>query len=157
RFHTVIWPAMLMSAGLPVPRLVFGHGFMTMNGQRMSKSLGTNVDPIEAANRHGIDALRLYVAKEVPFGGDGDFSWGRFDEKYNVDLANNLGNLVSRVTAMAHQFRKGRLVPTGLGPDQLATVADKASNGYCESMDALALHEGVARAFSLIDATNEYI
>jgi methionyl-tRNA synthetase len=157
RFHTVIWPAMLMSAGLPIPRLVFGHGFVSMNGQRMSKSLGTIVDPIDAASRHGVDALRLYLVKEIPFGSDGDFSWERFDEKYNVDLANNLGNLVSRVTAMAHQFRQGRLIPTRLGPDRLAAAADQAADGYRHSMDALALHDAVARAYALVDATNEYI
>ena len=113
RFHTVIWPAMLMSAGLPLPRQVFGHGFMTMNGQRMSKTLGTIVDPIEAADRLGADPLRLYLVKEIAFGGDGDFSWERYDERYNVDLANNLGNLVSRVAAMADQYRQGRLIPVG--------------------------------------------
>ena len=108
RFHTVIWPAMLMSAGLPLPRKVFGHGFMTVGGERMSKSNpGTIIDPIEAATRHGVDPLRLYLVKEIAFGGDGDFSWERFDERYNTDLANNLGNLVSRVTAMAHQYRQG--------------------------------------------------
>ena len=100
---------MLMSAGLPLPRQIFGHGFMTVNGQRMSKSLGTVVDPIEAAERFGADPLRLYLVKEIPFGGDGDFSWERYDERYNVDLANNLGNLVSRVAAMADQYRQGRL------------------------------------------------
>ena len=105
RFHTVIWPAMLMSAGVALPRKVFGHGFMTLSGQRMSKSMGTAVDPIDAANRHGVDPLRLYLTKEISFGGDGDFSWERYDERYNTDLANNLGNLVSRVTAMAHQYR----------------------------------------------------
>jgi methionyl-tRNA synthetase len=106
RFHSVIWPAMLMAAKLPLPRQVFGHGFMTMNGQRMSKSLGTVIDPIEAADRFGPlghDPLRLYLVKEIVFGGDGDFTWERYDERYNADLANNLGNLVSRVTAMAHR------------------------------------------------------
>ena len=93
RFHAVIWPAMLMSAKLPLPRQVFGHGFMTLGGQRMSKSLGTIVDPIEAADRLGVDPLRLYLVKEIPFGGDGDFDWARYDERYNADLANNLGNL----------------------------------------------------------------
>jgi methionyl-tRNA synthetase len=157
RFHTVIWPAMLMSAKLPIPRQVFGHGFMTLNGQRMSKSLGTIVDPIEAANRHGVDALRLYLIKEVVFGGDGDFSWERFDERYNVDLANNLGNLVSRVCAMAHQYRQGRLVPGGAGSDQLARIGNDVSAAYRRAMDVLALHEGAAAAFRLVDATNEYI
>ena len=158
RFHTVIWPAMLMSARLPVPRQVFGHGFMTVGGQRMSKSIpGTIIDPLDAAKRHGVDPLRLYLIKEVAFGGDGDFSWERFDERYNVDLANNLGNLVSRVTAMAHQYRQGRLVPTGAGTDQLARIGDEVAMAYRSSMDALALHEGAAAAYRLIDATNEYI
>ena len=88
RFHAVIWPAMLMSAKIALPRQVFGHGFMTLGGQRMSKSLGTIVDPIEAADRLGVDPLRLYLVKEVPFGGDGDFDWARYEERYNADLAN---------------------------------------------------------------------
>jgi len=157
RFHTVIWPAMLMSAKLPVPRQVFGHGFMTVNGQRMSKSLGTAIDPIEAADRFGADPLRLYLVKEIAFGGDGDFSWERYDERYNVDLANNLGNLVSRVTAMAGRYRQGRLTPTGAGSDQLARLGAQAAADYRRSMDALALHEGAAAAYRLIDGTNEFI
>jgi methionyl-tRNA synthetase len=157
RFHAVIWPAMLMSAGLPPPRQVFGHGFMTMNGQRMSKSLGTIIDPIEAAERFGTDPLRLYLVKEIAFGGDGDFSWERYDERYNVDLANNLGNLVSRVAAMAEKYRRGRLVATGAGTDQLARVGDVVSGEYRQAMDACALHEGAAAAFRLIDAANEFI
>jgi methionyl-tRNA synthetase len=157
RFHTVIWPAMLMSAKLPIPRQVFGHGFMSVNGQRMSKSLGTAIDPVEASKRHGVDALRLYLVKEIAFGGDGDFSWERFDERYNVDLANNLGNLVSRVTAMAHQYRGGRLVPTGAGNGQLARIGEQAAEAYRKAMDVFALHEGAAAAYRLIDATNEFI
>ena len=90
RFHTVIWPAMLMSAGLPLPEHVFGHGFMTVNGARMSKSLGTTIDPIDAADRLGADPLRLFLMKEIAFGSDGDFSWDRYEERYNTDLANNL-------------------------------------------------------------------
>src|SRR5215471_18565651 len=119
RFHAVIWPAMLMSAGLPLPRQVFGHGFMTFGGQRMSKSLGTIVDPSEAASRFGADPLRLYLVKEITFGADGDFCWERYDERYNVDLANNLGNLVSRVAAMAARYRAGRLSPAGPTNDAL--------------------------------------
>ena len=157
RFHAVIWPAMLMSAKLPVPRQVFGHGFMTVNGQRMSKSLGTAIDPIEAADRFGADPLRLYLVKEIAFGGDGDFSWERYDERYNVDLANNLGNLVSRVTAMAARYRHGRLAPTGVGSDQLARLGEQIGVDYRRSMDTLALQEGAAAAYRLIDATNEFI
>jgi len=157
RFHTVIWPAMLMSARLPPPRQVFGHGFMTFNGQRMSKSLGTAIDPIEAAKRFGPDPLRLYLIKEIAFGGDGDFSWERYDERYNVDLANNLGNLVSRVAAMAAGYCQGRLQPTGAASDKLARIGEEASAAYRRAMDSLAVHEGAAAAFRLVDATNEFI
>ena len=156
RFHTVIWPAMLMSAKLPLPKQVFGHGFMTLNGQRMSKSLGTIVDPIDAADRHGVDPLRLYLVKEISFGGDGDFSWERFDERYNVDLANNLGNLVSRIAAMADKYRGGRVSPAG-GSGRLADIAGAAVADYRASMDRLALEEGAAAVFRLVDAANEYI
>ena len=158
RFHTVIWPAMLMSAGLPLPRSVFAHGFMTVNGQRMSKSNpGTIIDPLEAAARHGVDALRLYLVKEVVFGDDGDFSWERFDERYNSDLANNLGNLVSRVTAMAHQYRQGRVSPAGETSRRLRDVADEVATTYRVAMDALDITQAAASVFRLIDAANLHI
>ena len=158
RFHTVIWPAMLTSAGVPLPRKVFGHGFLSVDGQKMSKSNpGTIIDPIDAANRHGVDPLRLYVIKELSFGTDVDFSWERFDERYNVDLANNLGNLVSRVCAMAHQFRRGVVRPTGDTSDTLREIPGEIAGAYRRSMDALAIHEAAAYVFRLIDATNEHI
>ena len=157
RFHCVIWPAMLMSAGVPLPRRVFGHGWVHWQGQKMSKSLGTVVDPLEAADRLGPDPLRLYLTKEIAFGQDGDFTWDRFEERYNVDLANNFGNLVSRLASMAHRYRKGRLVAPASGPGPLAAAAGGAVARYREAMDAFALHGGVAAAFQLIDAANEYI
>jgi methionyl-tRNA synthetase len=157
RFHTVIWPAMLMSAKLPLPRKVFGHGFLTLNGQRMSKSLGTIVDPIDAADRHGVDALRLYLVKEISFGGDGDFSWDRFDERYNVDLANNLGNLVSRVSTMAHQYRQGRVRPSAETSSKFQSLPSEVTAAYRHSMDTLAIHDAMAWTFRLIDATNAHI
>jgi methionyl-tRNA synthetase len=157
RFHAVIWPAMLMAAKLPVPHQVFGHGFMTLNGQRMSKTLGTIVDPIVAADRLGPDPLRLYLAKEIAFGGDGDFSWDRYDERYNVDLANNLGNLVSRIAAMAARYREGVLQPAAAGSDQLVRLGEQVALDYRRSMDGFAIHEGAAAAYRLIDAANEFI
>jgi methionyl-tRNA synthetase len=156
RFHTVIWPAMLMSAGIALPGQVFGHGFITVDGQRMSKSLGNVVDPVDAAQRLGVDPLRLYLIKEVTYGGDPDFSWSRFQERYNVDFANNLGNLVSRISAMAEKYR-ANVLRAAEGPGRLAGVAQAAVAEYRNGMDALALERGAAAAFRIVDAANEYI
>ena len=157
RFHCVIWPAMLMSAGLPLPRQVFGHGWVHWQGQKMSKSLGTVVDPLEAADRLGPDPLRLYLTKGISYGQDGDFTWDRFEERYNVDLANNFGNLVSRFASMAHRYRDGRLTaPTG-APGRLADRAAAVVASYRAAMDRFAIHDGASSAFDLIDATNEFI
>ncbi len=109
RFHCVIWPAMLMSARVALPAQVFGHGWVYFKGERMSKTMGNIVDPLDAADRFGPDPLRLYLAKEIPYGGDGDFTWERFEEKYNADLANNLGNLVNRVASMTERYQQGRV------------------------------------------------
>ena len=157
RFHCVVWPAMLMSAGVPLPRQVFGHGWVHWQGQKMSKSLGTVVDPLEAAERLGPDPLRLYLAKEIAFGQDGDFTWDRFEDRYNVDLANNFGNLVSRIAAMADRYRQGRLVAPALPAGPLAGTAARAVADYRQAMDRFALHQGVAAAFRIVDAANEYI
>ena len=157
RFHCVVWPAMLMSASVPLPRQVFGHGWVHWQGQKMSKSLGTVVDPLEAAERLGPDPLRLYLTKEIAFGQDGDFTWDRFEDRYNVDLANNFGNLVSRIAAMADRYRQGRLVAPALPAGPLAGTAARAVADYRQAMDRFALHQGVAAAFRIVDAANEYI
>lgn len=157
RFHCVIWPAMLMSAGLALPRQVFGHGWLHLKGEKMSKSLGTIVDPLEAAQRFGPDPLRLYLTKEITFGSDGDFTWDRYEDRYNVDLANNLGNLVSRVGAMAEKYRDGVVRPGGASDGRLADTAREAAGSYAHEMDAFALERGAAAAFRIVDAANEYI
>ena len=157
RFHAVVWPAMLMSAGLPLPKRVFGHGWVNWQGQRMSKSLGTSVDPLDAADRLGPDPLRLYLVKEIAYGHDGDFTWERFEERYNADLANNLGNLVNRVAVMAHKYRGGRLAPVPGAISQLADRAADVVRRYRVAMDEHQLHTGMAAAFDLVDATNEFI
>ena len=157
RFHCVVWPAMLMSAGVALPRQIFGHGWVHWQGQKMSKSLGTVVDPLEAADRLGPDPLRLYLTKEIAFGADGDFTWDRFEERYNVDLANNYGNLVSRLASMGKRYRRGNLVAPPGGPGPLEEVATRAVARYREAMDVYALHRGTAAAFDLMDAANEYI
>ena len=155
RFHCVIWPAMLMSARLPLQRQVFGHGWVYFKGERMSKSLGNIVDPLDAANKFGPDPLRLYLAKEIPYGGDGDFTWERFEEKYNADLANNLGNLVNRIASMTERYQQGRVKATGGGA--LAGIAAEVSSAYRKAMDVHALHEGTAAAFRLVSAANNFI
>jgi len=156
RFHTVVWPAMLWSAGIEAPRQVFGHGWINYGGQRMSKTLGTSVDPADLVAKFGPDPARLYLTKEIAFGNDGDFTWERYEERYNADLANNLGNLVSRVTAMVHKYRAGTATPAGSG-GALATVVTDASTRYHQAMGRLALHEGVAAAFDIVTAANGFV
>ena len=157
RFHAVVWPAMLMSAGLALPKRIFGHGWVQWQGQKMSKSLGTSVDPLEAADRLGPDPLRLYLAKEIAFGQDGDFTWERFEERYNADLANNLGNLVSRVAVMAHKYRHGVLAPTPDATPHLAGRVAEVVQRYRAAMDDHQVHVGIGVAFELVDAINEFI
>ena len=156
RFHTVVWPAMLWSAGIEAPRQVFGHGWINYGGQRMSKTLGTSVEPGDLVAKFGPDPARLYLTKEIAFGNDGDFTWERYEERYNADLANNLGNLVSRVTSMVQKYRGSVARPAGDG-GPLAAVVAGASGRYHAAMGRFALHEGVAAAYDIITATNGFV
>ena len=111
RFHCIYWPAMLLSAGLELPETIFGHGFVHFGGEKMSKTRGTVIDPLEIVERHGADALRYFLAKEIHWGQDGDFTPERFVDIYNADLANNLGNLVNRSLTMIRKLHKGLGIP----------------------------------------------
>jgi methionyl-tRNA synthetase len=155
RFHCVYWPAMLMSAGVAVQGGVWAHGFMTMGGGKISKSSGVSFTLEEAVERHGPEALRFYLLREIPWDGDGNFSWERFDERYNADLANDLGNLANRVLSMVAKYRDGR-VPAAR-PAALGAVTDETIGRYREAMDANLLHEGVAAAMRLVSQANASI
>ncbi|MEP7001387.1 MAG: class I tRNA ligase family protein [bacterium] len=158
RFHSIIWPAMLKAAALPLPERVWGHGFVLLGGERFSKSAGVRLDLDEAITRHGVDALRYFLLREVPFDGDGSFTWERFDERYNADLANAWGNLESRVIAMVEKYRDG-VVPAGTRDE-----ADRADaqdiEAYHEAMDGtrgFLLHEALQRAMACVGRGNEYV
>ena len=155
RLHCVIWPAMLESAGLPIPRQVWAHGFVQVAGERFSKSQGVKVELGEAIDRHGPDAFRYFLLREVGFESDGNFSWERFDERYTSDLADGLGNLASRSLAMLAKFRDG-VVPAG--PDTpLDEAGRRVVDAYAGAMDALDLRGGAEAAWDLVSAANGYI
>jgi methionyl-tRNA synthetase len=142
RFHAVYWPAMLMSAGLPLPGRVFGHGFLTKDGQKMGKSLGNTLDPVDLVKRYGADAVRYYFLKEIEFGKDGDFSETRFIHVLNADLANDLGNLLNRTLKMAGRYCQGQV------PDvteaQIPADYDLKSKGNILAATVEAAYEALA-------------
>ena len=137
RFHAVIWPAMLMALGLPLPKKVFAHGWWTVEGEKMSKSLGNIVDPAEVAAKYGTDPLRAFLFREVPFGQDGDFSMESFKNRYNSDLANNIGNLLSRTLNMAAK-NIGELPEKIEGDYPLLKKADEVEQTIDKAYDELA-------------------
>ncbi|MBV8269129.1 MAG: methionine--tRNA ligase, partial [Planctomycetaceae bacterium] len=161
RFHCALWPAMLMSAGLPLPRRVFGHGFVYNKGAKISKSAGTAIDPMDVFRIHGADAFRYYFMRECPFNGDGNFSEERFAEVYNADLANNLGNLYSRTLSMCIKYFDGRLEGSSAiepdawlaGLDLAALVADLR-----EKIGDFEYHVALQRIWlEVLGAANRYI
>jgi methionyl-tRNA synthetase len=156
RFHCVIWPAMLLAAGEELPRQVWAHGYVQWEGAKMSKTAGTAVDLASAIERYGPDPLRYFLLREVGFTNDGDFTWERYDERYNADLADGLGNLASRSLQMIVKYREGR-VPDAGPPTALDEAGDHAVRAYGTAMDALELKEGAEAAWELVTAANQYI
>ena len=155
RFHCIYWPAMLLSAGIEPPTGVWGHGFIEFGGRKLSKSEGVAFELAPAMERFGPDALRYYLLREVPWNGDGEVSWQRFDERYTADLANDLGNLANRSLTMVEKYREG-VVPEGARTDLDARIADTIV-AYRAAMDASLLHNGAAAALELVSAANGFI
>jgi methionyl-tRNA synthetase len=155
RFHCIYWPAMLMSADIELPRAVWAHGFLSIDGRKISKSEGVWLELDDVVSRHGADAFRYYMLRDVPWNGDGDFSLARFDERYAAELADNFGNLANRTISMIERYRGG-VVPAGAATPLDAEVA-AALVRYRSAMDANLLHQGAATAIQLSTAANQYV
>ncbi len=160
RFHSIIWPAILMALDLPLPKKVYGHGWLMFNNDKMSKSKGNIVDPFILCERYGVDALRYYMLREVPFGQDGNFTNEIFLKLRNSDLANDLGNLVSRVTAMVSQYFDG-VIPAPTDSQevdrQLIDMAEKMYPSVTSYMDEMRAPEALETIFKVIQRANKYI
>lgn len=160
RFHTTIWPTMLMAAGLPLPKKVFGTGYINKDGKKMSKSLGNVVDPFELAATYSPDALRYYLLREIPFGLDGNYTDDAFALRFNGDLANDLGNLVSRSLTMLEKYFEGVVPkpgPKGDLENQTASIAKAYATAARKAMENLEFHTALMKAWDLVKRANKYI
>jgi len=161
RFHTIIWPCILMALGEPLPKKVFGHGWLLFgsNAEKMSKSKGNVVDPFALIERYGLDAVRYYLLREVPFGSDGSYTEDAFILRTNTDLANDLGNLLSRTTQMINKFAGGKVpAPVAAVDDRvLADLAAEVVKEYETAFDNLEISTAVASIWKLVNRANKYI
>lgn len=159
RFHCIIWPAMLLSAGIPLPKTIYAHGFISVEGKKLSKSLGNVVDPGEMVERFGADAVRYYLLREVSFERDGDFSVGQLITRYNADLANDLGNLLNRTAGMARKYMGDVFPQPSAAEDDgvLRKLAAEVSSEYAETMERFEFHNAFAAVWKLIRRANQYI
>lgn len=156
RFHAGIWIGMLLSAGIPVPRAIYVHGFVTSEGKKMSKSIGNVVDPLAYVDEFGVDALRYYLLREIPTGDDGDFSRGRFIELYNSELANSLGNLVNRVLMMSVRYFEGK-VSAGEVSKEIDGEIKRLWAEYDDAMAGFNIKIALEKAATLMFLGNKYV
>lgn len=160
RFHSIIWPALLMALDLPLPKKVFGHGWIKFGGQKMGKSTGNVVDPYILAERYGVDALRYFLLGEMPFGSDCDYSNELLVRKINTDLANDYGNLVRRTLAMSRQYFGGKVTENGEAADiddELIGMINSLREATDADMDALRVSDALEHIFAVIRRANKYI
>lgn len=157
RHHTIYWPTFLMALGLPIFKKAFAHGWWTNEGKKMSKSLGNFIDPVQLADLYGVDQVRYFLMREVPFGLDADFSSHAMVHRINSDLANDLGNLVSRSLAMASKYFDGRVPPRGTGDERLRGVLDRVFPQVDGHMNALAFQKALLAIWEIVAALNKYI
>jgi methionyl-tRNA synthetase len=159
RFHTVYWPAFLMSAGLPVPKRVFAHGFLTSEGKKMSKSLGNVVDPFALVEEFGADPVRYYFLREISWGQDGDWGREKFVNRNNADLANNFGNLAQRSLAMIAKNFGGQMPPRQAGSGEDNKIGSETITAIARMEEAMVneqLHEAAAELIAALSAANLY-
>lgn len=153
RFHSIMWPAMLMAADIPVPERIGVHGFISVDGRKMSKSLGNVIDPIELVNTYGVDAVRYFLLREIPFEDDGDFSWERFGVRYKSDLQDGIGNLLSRVTNLVEKYFDGK-VEARL-QDAYADIFD--ASAWSHAVEQLDFRAALEQVWALVDHGNVYV